>query len=149
MEERMPSELCWKRHTRRRVSPGWKLSVSIAITRTKRLDPTVFLPQVAAVSLPFTVYAAAVRLPVHSDLLRNPDPFGPAFAEIPIEKGNPVRSGNTFGDLPDEIVLLIAAVEEGGRKGVEPTLFRDPSHIRKAKLIAVPAPLFLPKGNLP
>jgi hypothetical protein len=107
-----------------------------------------FLPKVAAVPLLFAVDAAAVRLPVHPDLLRNPDPFGPAFAEIPIEEGNPLRSGHTFGNLPDEIVLLIAAVKEGGRKGVEPALFRKPCDVGKPEIIAVPATFFLPKGNL-
>lgn len=143
----MPSELCWKRHTQRRVPPGWTLSVEITITRTERFA-AAFLPEIAAVPLPFTIDAAAVRLPVHPDLLRNPDPFGPAFAEIPIEEGNPLRSGHTLGDLPDEIVLLIAAVEEGGRKGVEPTLFRNPRGMGKPEMIAVPATFFLPKDNL-
>ncbi len=116
--------------------------------RTERLA-ACFLSGVAAVPLPFTVDAATVRLSVHPDLLRNPDPLGPAIAEIPVYEGNPVRPGHACGYLPDEIVLLITAVEERGRKGIEPTPFRDPRRIRKTKLIAVPAPLFLPEGNLP
>ena len=145
---RMFSELCWKRHTRRRLSPGWTLSVEIAVKRTER-RAALFLPEVAAVPLPFTVDAAAVMLPVHPSLLRNPNPLGPAFAEIPIDEGNPVGPGYARGDLPDEIVLLITAVEERGRKGIERTTVRNPRRIRKAKLVAVPATLFFPEGNLP
>jgi hypothetical protein len=107
-----------------------------------------FFPDVTVVPLLFAVDATAVRLPVHPDLLRNPDPFGPAFAEIPIEEGNPLRSGHTLGDLPDQIVFLIAAIEEGGRKGIEPALFRKSCGVGKPEMIAVPATFFLPKGNL-
>jgi hypothetical protein len=106
------------------------------------------LPDVAAVPFLFTVDAAAVRLPVHPDLFRNPDPFGPAFAEIPIEEGNPLLFGHTFGNLPDEIVLLIAAVEDSRCKGVEPILFRNPRGMGKPEMIAVPATFFLPENNL-
>jgi hypothetical protein len=107
-----------------------------------------FLSDVTAVSLLFAVNAAAVRLPVHPDLLRNPDPFGPAFAEIPIEEGNPLRFGHAPGNLPDKIVLLIAAEEEGGRKGVEPALFCKPCDVGKPEMIAVPATFLLPKDHL-
>lgn len=106
------------------------------------------ISDITAVPLLFAVDAPTVRLPVHPDLFRNPDPFGPAFAEIPIEEGDSLCFGHTFGNLPDEIVLLIAAVENSGCKGVEPIPFRNARGMGKPEMIAVPATFFLPEYNL-
>ena len=78
-------------------------------------------PGGAAKPFLFTVDATAVRLTVHPDFLRDPDPFRPAFAKIPVEEGNPLLHGHTLSDAPNEIVFLKAAVEKGRRKGVEST----------------------------
>jgi len=59
-----------------------------------------------------------------------------------------LRFGYTLCDLPDEIVLLIAAVEEGSCKGVTPILFRNARGLGKPEMIAVPATCFLPEDNL-
>ena len=45
-------------------------------------------------------------------------------------------------------MLLIAAEEEGGRKGVEPAFFCKPCGVGKPEMIAVPATFLLPKGHL-
>lgn len=108
-----------------------------------------FSPAPGEISLSFAVNAATVRLPVHSGFLRNPHPFGPAFPEISIEERDPLQLGCLLGDLPDEIVFLIAAVKQGGRKGFKPFSFRDPCGLGKTDEIAMPAPLFLPENNLP
>jgi hypothetical protein len=60
-----------------------------------------------------------------------------------------VCHGHILGDLPNEIVLLIAAVEECGRKGTEPLLFCNPRRMGETKPIAVPASFLLAKYNLP
>jgi len=45
-------------------------------------------------------------------------------------------------------VLLIAAVEEGSRKGVKPILFRYARGMGNPEIVAVPATFFLPEDNL-
>jgi len=104
--------------------------------------------EVTTISFLLAVDTAAVRLAVHPDLFRNPNAFGPAFAEILIEKGNPLGSGHTLCDLPDKIVLLIATVEEGRRKGVISILYCNPRGIGKPEMIAEPATFFLPEDDL-
>jgi hypothetical protein len=101
------------------------------------------------VPLFFAVDAAAVRLPVHAGLLGNPDPFGPTFAEIAIEERNALVLGDFFGDLPYEIVLLVATVKEGGRERVKQALLRNPCGLGNTEQVTIPTTFFLPKGNLP
>jgi hypothetical protein len=113
------------------------------------LQPLSLSSYYATVALLFAVDAATVRLPIHPELLRDPDPFGPAFAKVPIEEGNPVRHGHTLTDAPDEIVFLEATVEKGRRKGIEPAFSRSLGRPVEAQMVTVATALLLAEGDLP
>ncbi len=56
---------------------------------------------------------------------------------------------HSISDAPDEIVLLKAAVEKRGRKGVETAFFCYLCCPGKPQAVAVPASILLAKGDLP
>jgi hypothetical protein len=66
----------------------------------------------------FTINATAIRLTIHPHLPGNLDALIPAAAEIIIVEMDSKLKPQSLANLPDEIMFLISAVEQRGRKGV-------------------------------
>ena len=71
------------------------------------------------VSFFFTINAPAVLLPVEPDLLGTFDTIFPAFAVIPVIKGNADCFANGFSHGMDDIVFLMLAVQQSRGEVIE------------------------------
>jgi hypothetical protein len=101
-----------------------------------------------AVTVLLAINATAVGLPVQSKRFRDSDPFRPALTEIPVEKGNIIFPGYLLANTPDEIMLLIATVKKGGRKGAETAALCDLRCLYESQAIAMPATILLTECDL-
>jgi len=126
-------DLLQKRHTSRKMNESPLRSAAIGGIGLEK-------------PLLFTEYAAAVLLAVKSHLLGLPDAFFPSDPEVLVIKWDLNFPGDRLCGCADEIVLLIAAVEQGRREGVEEPLSGLLGCVTEPYLVTVAAAV-LPQGG--
>ena len=95
-----------------------------------------------------TVNAAAIRLPIHAQFPRLFNAGFPSFSKVLIIKGHTHRFSHSVADGPDLIVVLKAAVKQGGAEPVEFAFFGILGGRKEPIVVAVCAALALPEGNI-
>jgi len=65
------------------------------------------------VAIPLRIDTSAVLLPVKTHRLRGDNPGLPAGTEILVKEFNPVALPQSFTASTDDLMLLIAGIEEG------------------------------------
>src|SRR5512134_191693 len=87
------------------------------VQAAKRVFPPASTPlRPLAVPVPLAVNATAILLTVEAHGLGLDDPFTPAPAEIFVIEFHAVLGPHLPPDAGDEVMLLVFAVQKGGRK---------------------------------